>query len=72
METPFKFNTLRIATNFVARATKIMMIMLGSDELFWVVTPSQAVQLAKGGYEYAPLCHDEVADGWTELANSQN
>lgn len=51
--TTFKFNTLAMAESFTVRAKKIMLIMLGDDELFWVVTPSRAAQLEKLGYEYA-------------------
>jgi hypothetical protein len=49
----FKFNTLAAATSFVNRAKKIWMIILGDDGLFWVVTPAQAAQLVKQGYELA-------------------
>ena len=52
-KTMFKFNTLAMAESFTARAKKIMLIMLGDDELFWVVTPRHAAQLEKQGYEYA-------------------
>jgi hypothetical protein len=49
----FKFNTLTAATNFVNRANKIWMIILGDDMLYWVVTPAKAAQLVKQGYELA-------------------
>jgi hypothetical protein len=49
----FKFNTLTNATSFVNRAEKIWMIILGDDELLWVVTPAKAAQLIKQGYELA-------------------
>ncbi len=49
----FKFNTLVNAKDFVNRAIKIWMIVLGDDELFWVVTPAQAAKLVKQGYELA-------------------
>ena len=49
----FKFNTLIAATSFVNRANKIWMIVLGDDELLWVVTPAKAAQLVKQGYELA-------------------
>jgi hypothetical protein len=49
----FKFNTLAMAESFTARTRKIMLIMLGDDDLFWVVTPRHAAQLEKLGYEYA-------------------
>jgi hypothetical protein len=53
-ETIFRFNTMGAAMSFTERATKIWMIILGDDELFWVVTPAHAERLVKGGYELAP------------------
>jgi hypothetical protein len=48
----FKFNTLAKARAFRDRATKAMVIMLGDDKLFWVVTPADADRLAKTGYSF--------------------
>ncbi len=50
-ETIFKFNNLSTAINFTYRAAK--MIILGDDELFWVMTPAAAERLVRQGYEYA-------------------
>ena len=52
-ETIFKFNNLSTAINFTYRAIKMKMIILGDDELFWVVTPAAAERLVRQGYEYA-------------------
>ena len=52
-ETIFKFNTLGTAINFTYRAAKMKMIILGDDELFWVVTPAAGERLVRQGYEYA-------------------
>jgi hypothetical protein len=52
-DTIFKFNTFSIATSFINRANKIWMIVLGDDELFWVVTPAHATRLLRQGYELA-------------------
>jgi hypothetical protein len=52
-ETIFKFNNLSTAINFIYRAIKMKMIILGDDELFWVVTPAAAERLVRQGYEYA-------------------
>jgi hypothetical protein len=52
-ETIFKFNNLSTAITFTYRAAKMKMIILGDDELFWVVTPAAAERLVRRGYEYA-------------------
>jgi hypothetical protein len=52
-ETIFKFNTFGRAKGFTDHATKIMMIILGDDMLFWVVTPAHATRLVSQGYELA-------------------
>ncbi len=41
------------AKAFQARANDIMMIVLGDNDQFWVVTPSDAARLVRGGYELA-------------------
>jgi len=48
-----KFNTLAMAESFCNRTVKIMMIVLGDDGLFWVVTPAAASRLTRQGYELA-------------------
>jgi ribosomal protein L15E len=52
-ETIFKFKTLGMARVFAEHADKIWMVILGDDELFWVVTPAHAERLVRGGYELA-------------------
>ena len=53
-ETIFKFNTLGTAIFFTEHAIKhCWTIMLGDDELFWVVTFSHAARLMRQGYEEA-------------------
>jgi hypothetical protein len=47
----FKFNTLRSAQSFCDRANRMMQIIMGDDQLFWVCTPGQASKLEKQGYE---------------------
>lgn len=49
----FKFNALSAAKSFSDRAEKIMAIILGDDNKYWVVTPKQANELIKQGYELA-------------------
>jgi len=51
-ETIFKFNNLFTAITFTYWAIKMKMIILGDDELFWVVTPAAAERLVRR-YEYA-------------------
>lgn len=45
-----KYNTEKSARNVVINAYKIMMIVLGDDGLYWVVTPAEATRLEKVGY----------------------
>lgn len=49
----YKFESLRNATEFVNRAKKIWMIVLGDDEMFWVVRPVDAARLGRQGYSLA-------------------
>ena len=49
----FKFGNLVNARNFVDRAIKPMVIMLGDDMRFWVVTLGLGEMLVKSGYEAA-------------------
>ena len=55
MVQPFKFNTLSIANDFIDKAIKpaSLTIVLGDDELFWVVTRREAGILKKAGYSMA-------------------
>lgn len=47
----FKFNTLAAAQGFTAKAVKAMMIVLGDDNKFWVVSMRDGSKLEKQGYE---------------------
>ena len=53
IETIYKFSELSNAISFTERCIKIMMIILGDDEKFWVVTPAHSTRLMKQGYELA-------------------
>lgn len=48
-----KYSSRKNAESVVANAAKIMMIILGDDEMFWVVTPAVAQKLVAQGYELA-------------------
>jgi hypothetical protein len=49
-----KFTSRTNAIDFVNNhAVKPMRIILGDDELFWVVAPAVASYLESQGYEYA-------------------
>ena len=52
-DTIFKFSNLGLAKSFTYDATKIWIIILGDDEMFWVVTPAHAERLVRQGYELA-------------------
>ena len=52
-ENIFKFNTLAAAKRFSQSTIKASVIMLGDDELFWVVSLATMVRLMRGGYELA-------------------
>ena len=53
IETIYKFTEMANAISFTEHCIKIMMIVLGDDEKFWVVTPAHAARLVKQGYELA-------------------
>lgn len=48
-----RFNTLSGAKAFQDRAIKAMMILLGDDQLFWVVSLAEGARLQESGYEEA-------------------
>jgi len=50
---PYRFRDLGSAASFQARCIRPMRIMLGDDEMFWVVTPADAARLERQGFEYA-------------------
>lgn len=47
------FNSLANAKFFANRASKMMMIVLGDDDRYWVVTPADGERLVRAGFEYA-------------------
>ena len=49
----YKFRSLPNARNFAGRATKPLVIILGDDMRFWVVTLGLGEQMIKSGYEAA-------------------
>jgi hypothetical protein len=49
----YKFGSLANARNFAGRTTKPMVIILGDDMLFWVVSLAMGEQLMTSGYEAA-------------------
>lgn len=48
---PIRFASRSVAEAFVNRAVVTYMIVLGDDQNFWVVCPSDAERLIKAGYE---------------------
>jgi hypothetical protein len=48
-----KFSTYALADSFRNRCIKMMLIVLGDDGKFWVVTPAEGERLIANGYEYA-------------------
>lgn len=48
-----KFNHLANARSFSDRPKKPMAILLGDDQLFWVVSLALGEELVKSGYELA-------------------
>jgi hypothetical protein len=49
----FKFGYLANARSFAERGRKPMLVLLGDDQLFWVVSLASGEQLVKSGYELA-------------------
>jgi hypothetical protein len=52
--TIYRFRIQSLATSFADRTVKPMMVLLGDDEKFWVVTLADAERLVGSGYEVAP------------------
>lgn len=48
-----QFRSLDNARAYVARAKKIMMILMGDDGTYWVGLPRYTEKLYRAGYEYA-------------------
>jgi hypothetical protein len=49
------------AYRFSDRAIKAMMVILGDDERYWVVTMADAERLLRAGYEVAPrVAHNHI------------
>ncbi len=52
--TPYKFHSRTYAFSFrYDRCVEPMRVILGDDDLFWVVTPADAERLLRAGYEIA-------------------
>jgi len=49
----YRFHELANAIGFSQRCVRSMMIILGDDEMFWVVTPAKGCKLIEQGYEEA-------------------
>lgn len=49
----FKFNNLLNAKDLAGRAKKSIVILLGDDGRYWVVSLSLGEELVKSGYELA-------------------
>lgn len=47
----YKFVKLSTAKNFVNHCEKSMMIIMGCDNMYWVVTMRAGENLIKAGYE---------------------
>ena len=52
--TIYRFRLSELAFSFADRATKSMLVVLGDDERYWVVTMADAERLIRAGYEAAP------------------
>lgn len=49
----YKFSSLALAQSFANRATKLMLVLQGDDDKFWVSTSAVTERLNREGYEYA-------------------
>jgi hypothetical protein len=49
----FRFSNFADARDFADRARKSMVILLGDDERYWVVSLALGEELLKSGYELA-------------------
>ena len=50
----YRFRRYDSAERFADHAVKAMMVLLGDDERFWVVTMANVERLHRAGYEVAP------------------
>ncbi len=48
-----KFTDYYLAKCFAENAKKLMLIILGDDDKFWVGFPAETEKLYRQGYEYA-------------------
>jgi hypothetical protein len=51
--TAYKFHSRTRAFAFRDHCVALMRVILGDDDLFWVVTPADAERLLRAGYEIA-------------------
>jgi len=49
----FKFNTYAAARSFSLKTIKATAVLLGDDDLYWVVTLGDMERLTRAGYEIA-------------------
>lgn len=47
----YKFSNMQTAINFASRCEKMMMVIMGDDGKYWVVTMAQGEKLISQGYE---------------------
>ena len=52
--TIYRFVTSERAFGFADHAVKNMMVILGDDDRYWVVTMANGERLLRAGYEVAP------------------
>ncbi len=50
----YRFQRSDLAFSLADRAIKSMMVLLGDDERYWVVTMADGERLIRAGYEVAP------------------
>lgn len=47
----YRFSEMQTAINFASRCEKMMMVIMGDDNMYWVVTMSKGEKLISQGYE---------------------
>lgn len=51
--TIYRFASLNRADSFASKCTKLHLVVLGDDGMFWVAVPPVTEALVRAGYEYA-------------------
>lgn len=49
-----EFNSLVLAYSFADNAVKMMMVIMGDNNKYWVCKPAKSEKLIQSGYEVAP------------------